>query len=378
MVYIKKLAAGIMSGTSLDGIDIAIANIEGYDRNTKINFIKGITVPWKTNTYKEIKDVLSLKTSNIELVSKLNYKISYEYYEGLKTLCKSLDIKPEDLDFISIHGQTVWHDPTNKDMPSTLQLGSGSVLSALAKTTVISNFRLKDIVLKGEGAPLVPVFDQLVFDSKDKTIALHNLGGISNLTLLKDNEILLAYDTGPSNMMIDYFMKKFYNKPYDDKGNKAKSGNIIKPLYDEVMNLKFFKQLPPKSTGRELFGDQYSKYLYEKYSGYNYEDYVRTATEITINSIVDSYKYLIKKYNQIDEIIFSGGGTHNDFLINQIKKQLPNVKISKSSKYNIDIDFKEAIAFIVLGNQTFEKRKTNLSKATGSEGSIILGDISYY
>lgn len=366
-----------MSGTSLDGIDVCIAEISGFNETTKINYIAGITIPWSEKTYLDIKDTLSLDKSNIELISKVNYKISYEYYEALNKLCLSNNIKISDLDFIAIHGQTVWHDPINKETPSTLQLGSGAVLSALAKTTVISNFREKDIVIGGQGAPLVPFVDKILFNSSKKVISAHNLGGISNLTILKDNDIVVAYDTGPANMMIDYYMKKLYEKDYDEDGKIASSGNLITEMYNEVMELEFFKLKAPKSTGRELFGDQYSEYLLDKYQGFNNEDYVHTATMITVDSIVDSYNKIIKEY-KIEEIIFSGGGAHNKFILNKVKELLPSIKILTSNDLNVSIDFKEALAFIILGNQTFNLKPSDLKKATGSKSEVILGEISYY
>lgn len=377
VIGVMSLAIGIMSGTSLDGIDIVLAKINGTDENTKIQFIDGITVPWENSTYNMIKKSISLEESNVEIISKLNYKIPHEYYEGIKKLINKNNILFTEIDFISIHGQTIWHDPNNIDTPSTLQIGSGTVLSALAKTTVISNFRIKDIVYEGQGAPLIPYVDNIIFESKNKVISAHNLGGISNLTILKNNKIIKAFDTGPANMMIDFFMKTLFDKSYDHGGETAQRGNKIKPMYDEVMKLYFFKLPPPKSTGRELFGDQYSKYLLEKYSGYSNEDYVRTVTDITIDSIVMSYRNIIKKYD-LDEIIFSGGGSHNDFVLSEIAKLLPEIKIAKSDKYGISVDFKEALGFVILGNQTYNLKPVDLTKATGSKQKIILGEVSFY
>lgn len=365
-----------MSGTSLDGIDVALAYIQGDNDNTKLEYIDGLTLPWKEEVYNNIIKGLDLKTSNIELISKLNYQISYEYHRVLKELCKRNNIKMNKLDFIAIHGQTMWHDPNNKSTPSTLQLGSGSVLSALTNTTVISNFRVKDLVVEGQGAPLVPFVDKIIFNSDNRVISAHNLGGISNLTLLENNQIQLAYDTGPSNMMIDYFMKSLFNKQYDENGVVASKGKVIKPMYDEIMSLDFFKQPTPKSTGRELFGDSYSRKLFKKYKNYNKEDYVRTVTQVTIDSIVNEYKEIHKKY-ELEEIIFSGGGTHNKFALSEIKRNLPEIKISKSSDYNVSVDFKEALAFIVLGNQTYQRMTSDLRKATGSNKELIIGEISF-
>ena len=377
VMMIYKLAAGIMSGTSLDGIDVSIAKIKGQNEETKLEFIAGITVSWSLNVLNKLKKVIDLNSSNVRLISELNFEIAYEYFNALNKLCKEHSINTSDLDFISIHGQTVWHDPSNKEMPTTLQIGDGAVLSALARTTVVSNFRVKDVVYGGQGAPLVPLVDKFIYGKFKKTISAHNLGGISNLTLIDNGKVVLAFDTGPANMMINYFAKKLFNVDYDDKGTIASTGKLIKELYNEVMRQSFFKENPPKSTGRELFGDHYAKYLLDKYNGYKKEDYLYTITLITVDSIVNSYKKLLKEY-QIDEIVFSGGGVHNDFIITEIIKKLPQISISKSDKYGVSSDFKEAIAFLILGNQTLNYQVGNVKSATGASEDLILGQVSYY
>lgn len=373
---LKKLAIGIMSGTSLDGIDVALAEISGIDEDTKINFIDGITVDWPESVKLELLDVVDLEKSNVRLISSLNFKVSYCYFDAVKKICAKNKINLNAVDFIASHGQTIWHEPLGTN-PSTLQIGDGAVLSELANTTVVSNFRTSDIAAGGEGAPLVPFFDEIMFGKMRGTISVHNLGGISNLSLFLKNELEIAFDTGPANMMIDYTTKKFFNQPYDKNGMLAAKGHIIKPLYDEVMGLEYFQKDAPKSTGRELFGNQYVELLLSKYQGYSKYDYINTFTKITIDSIVNSYNMLIKKYGKIDEIIFSGGGTHNNYIITEISKGLKDVKISKSSDYNISVDFKEAIAFIVLGNQTLNNKPSNHIKATGAKKKTILGQISY-
>lgn len=371
-----KLAAGIMSGTSLDGIDVAIAKITGIDENTEINFIDGVMVPWPLDVANKIKDAMDIEKSNVALISELNFEISHCYFEAVKKACEKVNVKLSDLDFIAIHGQTIWHDPYGKT-PSTLQIGDGSVLSELTNTTVVSNFRTADIAAKGQGAPLVPFFDKIMFGKKEGNISVHNLGGISNLSLFVNHELKVAFDTGPANMMIDYIMQNLFNKPYDEDGNNARKGEVIIKLYDEVMSLNYFKVKPPKSTGRELFGNHYMLELLNKYQGYDKHDYLHTFTKITIDSIVNSYLELNKKYGNIDEIIFSGGGAHNKYILEQIANQLKNTKISKSSDYNISIDYKEALAFIVLGNQTLNNKPSNLIEATGAKAPAILGQISY-
>lgn len=372
----KKLAVGIMSGTSLDGIDVALANISGTDENTKIEFLDGITVDWPQSTKANIEKAVDIEKSTVQLISTLNFEISHCYYDAIKEICKKNKINMKNIDFIAIHGQTIWHDPYGV-IPSTLQIGDGSVLAELTNVTVVSNFRPADIAAGGQGAPLVPFFDKIIFGKKEGVNSIHNLGGISNLSLFKDGELAVAFDTGPANMMIDYVTNKFFNRGYDEDGNLARKGDIIKPLYDEVMSLDYFSIKPPKSTGREVFGNDYVERLIKKHPNYKEEDYVTTFSKVTADSIVDSYLELIKENDKVDEIIFSGGGAHNKFVINEIKKGLPNVKISLSSDYGISFDFKEAIAFIVLGNQTLNNKISNLKAATGAAKEVVLGQISF-
>lgn len=372
----EKLAIGIMSGTSIDGIDVALTKIKGVDDNTKLTFIKGITTNWPNDIKTKIKDSMDLEKSNVALISQLNFEISYCYYDAIKELLNKTEYKLNDIDFIAIHGQTIWHEPNSKT-PNTLQIGDGSVLSELTNTTVVSNFRVADIASGGQGAPLVPFFDQIIFGKKEGVISAHNLGGISNLSLFVNKELKVAFDTGPANMMIDYVMQKLFNKPYDEEGLVAKSGDIIIPLYEEIMSLSYFKELPPKSTGRELFGNQYVDLLLNKYKSFNNEDYVATFTKVTIDSIINSYLEIINKYGKLDEIVFSGGGTHNNYILDEIKKGLAQTKISKSIDYNVSIDFKEALAFVVLGNQTLNNKSSNIIKATGAKRPVVLGQISY-
>ncbi|MCK9166526.1 MAG: anhydro-N-acetylmuramic acid kinase [Acholeplasmatales bacterium] len=376
--FVDKLAIGLMSGTSLDGIDVCLAKIKGVNESTKIKFLDGITVPWSLRARKMIADALDLKRSNIKLISQLNFLIAHEYKGAILKLLKNNNLKFNNLSYIASHGQTVWHDPHDEKNPSTFQIGSGAVLSALTKTTVVANFRLQDLALGGEGAPLVPFFDELFFKAKKGLISLHNIGGISNLSLLNNGKLEIAFDTGPGNMIIDFYAHKLFNLNYDDKGTIASKGNLIKPLYNEVLSLNYFNLEPPKSTGRELFGNHYANYLLTKYPHFKKEDYLYTATKITIETIYDSYRKLIATYGDLKEIIFSGGGAHNDFILTSLSQKLPHVKIKKSSDYQLSIDYKEALAFIVLANQTLHQQPSNMPKATKAKGKVILGEISYY
>ncbi|WP_162140167.1 anhydro-N-acetylmuramic acid kinase AnmK [Haploplasma axanthum] len=375
----KKIGVGIMSGTSLDGIDVAVVEINHYKENTKITTIACETILFDSEVINKIKDVIDLEKSNVQKITSLNYELAIVFSNAvIETFNKNnLDIK--NIDFVASHGQTIWHQPKNENgfVKSTLQIGEGAILADRLKTTVVSNFRAADIAAGGEGAPLVSYVDKLLFYDKNKNIALHNLGGISNLTLLAKND-LVAYDTGPANMMIDYAMKKLFNQDYDYKGLCASKGNLIPEMYEEIMNLNYFKCPYPKTTGRELFGDKYTELLVNKYSKHDRYDIINTLTMVTINSVANEYKKLIDKYGRLDEIIFSGGGAHNEFVILNIKKRLVNARVSLIDEYGISSDYKEAIAFAILGNETLHKFPSNDIKATGAKKRSILGQINYY
>lgn len=374
-----KIAIGVMSGTSLDGIDVAITKISGFDKSTKIELLYGNTIPFEETVKVKIEDAIANKNFNLEKLTSLHFELGEVFASAIKTTIKESNLNIEKIDFIASHGQTVWHNPIRtKDItPSTLQIGEGSIIAEHLKTTVISNFRAADIAAGGQGAPLVSYVDKLLFFKNNKNISLHNLGGISNLTLLtKDNTI--SYDTGPANMMINHAMRMLYDLEYDDKGLIARKGNNIQELYDYLMNFDYFSKAYPKTTGRELFGVHLTNEIIKKSNYQNKEDIITTLTLVTVDSIVNEYIKLEKEFGRIDEIIFSGGGVHNDFVLDKIQEKLPNSKVMKLEEYGMSSDYKEAMAFVVLGNQTMNLRPSNEPSATGAKKKAILGQINYY
>lgn len=374
-----KLAIGIMSGTSLDGIDIVVAKIKGTSITTEIDLVACETLDFKPKLLLKIKEVIDIKTSNVQKITSLNFELGDFFAEKVLEVLEKNKINLSEIDFVASHGQTIWHqaDATKDFVKSTLQIGEGSVLAERLKTTVVSNFRAADIAAYGNGAPLVSYFDKLFFSKYNKKISLHNLGGISNLTLLVNGNSI-SFDTGPANMMINYAMKVLFNKDYDCCGNVAKKGKIIQAMYDEVMSLDYFNKPYPKTTGRELFGDNYTQKLIDKYVKSSKEDIITTLSLITIDSIINEYKKLENEFGLIDEIVFSGGGVHNDFIISKIKEGLVKTEISKIEKYGLSSDFKEAIAFIVLGNETLNFLPGNDISSTGAKKRAILGQVNYY
>lgn len=379
----KKMAVGIMSGTSLDGIDVVIASIEGFYKDTQIEIKAFKTYPFEEQMVQKIKDAMSDKTCTPALIASLHMELGYAFGYAAKKLCEENNIALSNIDFVASHGQTIWH--INEDSSyfhrASLQLGEGSAIAAIMKTTVISNFRCADIAQGGVGAPLVPFVDYILFSDDNITRSLHNLGGISNMTILKaggSEDDVIAFDTGPANMMINRAVQVLYQKSYDEDGKIARSGKVIKRMLDELMNHPYLKQVPPKSTGREIFGDVYTDVYIEIYKNEHKEDIIATLTHFTALSIIKAYQDFICHKEHIDEIIFSGGGAKNSYLLELIKKGLQNIEIKRLEDDYFDSQIKEALAFLILGNETLHHNPSNMLKATGAKQKAILGQINYF
>jgi len=379
----EKIAIGIMSGTSLDGIDVVITKIEGFKMDTKLNILAFQTVDYDESLLKRIKKSLSLEESSSKLLCSLNFELGFAYANAVKKVCKDNNIPLDSIDFIASHGQTIFHigEADSNNLKSSLQLGEGAVIANECRTTVVSNFRVADIAAGGQGAPLVPYADYLLFTNNKRNIVLNNIGGISNITVLKKNGTLdevVAFDTGVGNMMIDYACKQLFNINFDDKGNIARSGDIINEMLEELLNHEFLKKLPPKSTGREEFGDGYTNNIITKYQKFDKKDIITTLTYFTALSIAFSYKDYIFPFLNIDEIIISGGGSYNDFLIELLKEQFSNIKVLKLEDIGFNSSSKEALAFVILANETLNFNYSNVKNATGANNSVILGQVNYY
>ena len=375
---------GIMSGTSLDGIDVALCKIKGYGLDTDIKLISFKTYHYSDDVLNDIKKSLDLKISNSQLLCSLNFKLGLEYANAVKSLLKSENIDCSKIKFIANHGQTIYHQPQNNGnfVKSSLQLGDSATIAYQCKTTVVSNFRAGDIAAAGDGAPLVPYVDYILYRDDKKSRALHNLGGISNMTILPkscDIEDIIAFDTGPANMMINRAMEQLFNCGYDKDGNIASQGNLIIKMLNELLDNQYFKQHPPKSTGRELFGTEHTDCIIDKYKKFKKEDIIHTITIFTAQSIVNAYKDFVFDKYKIDEIIFTGGGAYNIFLIKTIKQMFNNeVNIKTLEDTGGNSDAKEAIAFAILGNETLHKNYNNAPSATGASNKVILGQINYH
>lgn len=375
------LVVGLMSGTSLDGIDASLVEIEGFGEATKINVIKSISLPFDIAIKEELLNIMDIHTSNVEQICSMNYKISYLFADAVKEVCKQAHVPLEELDLIGSHGQTIYHIPQAAPplVNSTLQIGDPAVIAYETNTLVVSNFRAMDMAAGGEGAPLIPYIDWLLFKSRDKGRILQNIGGIGNCTVLKRNGMkddMIAFDTGPGNMIIDELCRTLKQIPYDKDGVLAAQGKVHQDLVSEWMRHDYFKKAPPKSTGREVFGRDYTLNLIKKYSHLPDEDLIATATYFTAYSIVASYKQFVFPDYEIDEIIISGGGGNNPTLLAMMKELLPDKTVITSKELGISTDEKEAVGFAILANEYIHQQKTNIPKATGARSEVLLGQIT--
>ncbi|MGG1887361.1 anhydro-N-acetylmuramic acid kinase AnmK [Priestia megaterium] len=375
-------AVGLMSGTSLDGIDAALVQIEGSGYESKVKLLHFITMPFSPQLKKEIEQALSFEHSNVQLICSLNFKLGYAFADAVKKVCQEARFSLEQIDVIGSHGQTVYHQPyaSGSTAMSTLQIGEPAVIAYETKTKVVANFRVMDMAAGGQGAPLVPHTERILYSHNNYTRLLQNIGGIGNVTLIppKHSPIpVVAFDTGPGNMMIDEACQQLFNVSFDENGRLAAGGKIISELLEDCMNHDYMKLSPPKSTGRELFGTQYTKRLLEKYSKHKKEDLLATITMFTASSIVHHYETCIFPAYSIDEVIIGGGGSYNNTLMNMIKVQLgKRCRVYTQEEIGMSSEAKEAVAFAVLANETLSGYPSNVPSATGALSPVILGNIT--
>ena len=374
-------SVGLMSGTSLDGIDAVLVDITGTGLDTKVEVIAFNTYEIADSIKEEIKKACLQNESSSALICSLNFKLGHLFSDAVKSICKEANIKTEELEFVATHGQTVYHIPKaiGTYIPSTLQIGEPSIIAFENNVKVVSNFRTMDIAAGGEGAPLVPYSEFILYGGRGEDIALQNIGGIGNVTVIpgeKDMRRIYAFDTGPGNMMIDEACQRLFKVKYDKEGQIASRGKVNKKMLNKLMSHPYIGLYPPKSTGREEFGEDYVCLLLKEYSDLPKEDIIATLTAFTAESIIYSYKkHIIPKIN-LRKIIIGGGGAHNKTLIEFIKNGLDGIEVLTQEDVGYSSDAKEAIAFVILGNETIHGNASNIPSATGAKSNVILGNIT--
>jgi len=369
--------AGIMSGTSLDGIDVAIVDIGGK----KIEPLGFHSVSYPKAVREAILGVSNTMT-HTSAIARLHFLLGELYAEAVRETCRRRRIPLRSISLCGLHGQTIFHEGAPVDymgrcVASTMQIGDASVLAERTGLRVISNFRERDIAAGGRGAPLVPLVDYLLFrHNRIGRIAL-NIGGIANITVIPaaaSREDIVAFDTGPGNMVIDALVSRLTNgrQTCDRNGRIARQSQIHEGLLKAMLSDPYFRLRPPKTAGREQFGQDYSSRLIA--TGVPLADLIATATELTAQSIASAISSHAKTLaSTTREVIASGGGVHNRWLMRRLRELLPALDVVTTADHGIDPDAKEAIAFAVLAHEFVSGRPGNLPSATGARRAALLG-----
>lgn len=367
-----ELFIGLMSGTSLDGVDVALVEF-----NAEFNQVQSAHQPRVLHTHflaypADLRStILTLQhpTANeLETTALVGNRLARLYAEAVNQLLTNAGLTADRVVAIGCHGQTIRHRP---ELGFTLQIGNPALLAELTNITVVADFRSRDIAANGQGAPLVPAFHQAIFANPQINRALINIGGIANITYLSKNNAVFGFDSGPGNMLLDAWIKQHQNLDYDANGAWANTGKVIVSLLSEMLAEPYFKLAPPKSTGRDLFNDAWlTKYLLG--TGYLPQDVAHTLVAFTAHSIHDA---LLQHCDHVDEIYLCGGGAHNHLLKNSLQTLLGNVRVDTTDTLGIGVDWVEAIAFAWLARQCLHQQTANLPAVTGAKGARILGAI---
>jgi anhydro-N-acetylmuramic acid kinase len=380
------IVAGVMSGTSADGINVAIVRIMGKQFGTRLSLITHEEFSYPTRVRKAVLAAMNAKTTSVGELSRLNFLLGELYAEAV--LATQRKHRISKLDLVGCHGQTIYHqgeacEYLGRKVTATWQTGEGAVIAARAGVPVVSDFRPADLAAGGKGAPLVPLLDYLIYRHRTRGRILQNIGGVANLTALPAGgkpQDMVSFDTGPGNMVIDALMERLYRKPMDRDGKIAASGTVLDTVVSEFMRGRFLQQKPPRTGGREEFGREFVARLLSRCGRARKQDVLATATALTAHSIAHALKtFVMAREGTFKDYIVTGGGAKNCTLIAMVKKQLLPFGLhwKRSEDFGIPGDAKEAVAFAVLAYHTWQRQPGNIPAATGASRPAILGKISY-
>ena len=380
--------AGIMSGTSADGIDVAVVRIAPGKLRPRVTLRAHEGFAFPAALRRAVLAAMNASATSTAELARLNWRLGLAYAEAVSA---TLTQHKVTLDLIGCHGQTLYHQPraesyAGRRFACTWQLGEAAVIAAAIGVPVVSNFRPADLLAGGQGAPLVPLLDYVLFADTKRGRVLQNIGGIANLTAIPAGaaaDAVIAFDTGPGNMVIDWLAQELFNKKYDRNGNIAAQGAVLVPVLAEALRNPYFKQKPPRTAGREQFGRAYAaKFLVQCRRQSNHpEDALATATALTAETITRSYKTYIESTMRgrgVDYIV-SGGGARNATLMAMLTAKLEPLgcEMAASEEFGLPAEAKEAAAFALLAWQTWHRLPGNLPRATGAARPVILGQVTY-
>ena len=377
----SRLVVGLMSGTSADGIDAVLTRITGYGLTTKVEQLGFYFLPFDEATRNRILAVAGGDFGGTKEICLLGTHLGKLYAQAVRELLRETGV--DRIDLIGNHGQTVWHIP--EDTPylgtthrGTLQIGDPSYLAEEFGCPVVSDFRIRDMAAGGLGAPLVPYTEFLLYRSETEDVALQNIGGIGNVTLLPagcELDEVTAFDTGPGNMVMDALVSRLTGgkQSYDDGGRLAASGKVIPELLEWMLKDPYLAKQPPKTTGREYYGKEYVEKLLS-FGDYPLVDVLTTATAFTAESIALSLRRFSPRMPA--RLVVAGGGSRNPTLLRFLQEALPDCKVQIQEDLGLDSDAKEAVAFAILANEALFGVCNNAPSATGAKHGVVMGRIN--
>jgi anhydro-N-acetylmuramic acid kinase len=380
-----SLVLGIMSGTSADGIDVALVHVS----RGKARLENFAAFPFPARVREAILRVGEGRATTTREISQLNFLLGEIFAEAALAACRKFRVRPSQIAVVGSHGQTVFHQGVPSEfcghrVASTLQIGEPSVIARRTGITTVGDFRPGDMAADGQGAPLVPFVDYLLYRDARVGRAALNIGGIANVTVIPRAakiEDVFAFDIGPGNMVMDALVRHFTRgrKAFDRHAEMAGRGKVLPGLLEALLRDKYFRKAPPKTAGREQYGEKYVRAVlaHPEARRARAEDVIRTATILTALSIVDAMHRFVPRRAGVSELIVSGGGAHNPLLMAQIEAALPGIRPRSSDEFGVPGDGKEAFAFAVLGWETLHRRPANVPGATGARKAVVLGKVCY-
>jgi anhydro-N-acetylmuramic acid kinase len=382
------IVAGVMSGTSADGINVALVRLtssRGRAGTPGLHFLAHAEYPYPQKVRRFVLATMNSTKASVADLARLNFLLAELYADALLASQRRFRLKAE---LVGCHGQTLYHQGKaarflGRSLAVTWQTGEGAVLAARLGVPVVSDFRPADMATGGQGAPLVPFFDFLLYRDRRVGRIVQNIGGIANLTAIpagaSPNQVV-AFDTGPGNMLIDAATERLFGRPYDRDGRIAGSGMVLERVIRDVLRGSFFRRKPPKTAGREEFGREFAREFVRRCGSVKKRDVVATATALTVKSIADALRrFVVQPANPYRDFIVSGGGVSNPTLMAMLANELQplGLTIRSSDEFGLPSEAKEAAAFALLAFQTWNRRASNLPSATGARRPAILGKISY-
>jgi len=372
----KRLVIGLMSGTSADGIDAALVEIEGNYLDTNARLLAFESYPYPENIANAVRN---LHSGSTQQVCEMNFHLGELFADAARGVIRAADGESSDIHLIGSHGQTIYHMP---DAPpprrSTLQIAEPCVIAERTGIVTVADFRVRDVAAGGYGAPLIPYADFLLFREAERIRALQNIGGIANVTVVTPSiDGVFGFDTGPGNILIDDFVRVMTGdeRQFDKNGNLARQGNIAADVLQHLLEHPYFNEPPPKTTGRELFGGELVSKLIAATPPEHRHDMLATLTALTAHSMKISYDRFVFPKTAINEIILSGGGCRNEYLVELIRGLFHPLPVFVSDEFGIAAEAKEAVGFAILANETISGNPSNIPSATGASHPVVLGKI---